>query len=54
MNFIGQGFRQLKHHRQTDRHTDRCDWKHYHAVFAGGNNGGYLQDRSAYWAPHRA
>ena len=22
---------QLEHHRQTDRHTDRCDLMHYHA-----------------------
>ena len=23
---------------QTDRHTNRCDWKYYHAAFPHGNN----------------
>ena len=32
MNFLGQGFQKLKHHRQTHRHTDRCDRMHYYAA----------------------
>jgi len=32
VNFLGQGFQQLKHYRQT--HTQTCDQKHHYATFA--------------------
>jgi len=39
MNVLGEGFQTLEHYRQTDwqtdRQTDRYDWKHYHTAFAG-------------------
>jgi len=42
MKLLGQGVQKLEHYRQidrqTDRHTDRCDCKHYHVAFAGGKN----------------
>ena len=37
MNFLGQSYQELDHHRQTDRQTDRCDWKHYHVALAADN-----------------
>ena len=42
MNFVGQGFEfKLEHYEWTDRQTDRCDRKDYHAAFAGDNNNYY-------------
>jgi len=38
MNFLGQDCQKLEHCRQTDRHTDRHDWKQYHAEFVCGHN----------------
>jgi len=39
MNFLGQGIQELpEYYRQTDRQTDKCNWEHHYATFAGGKN----------------
>ena len=36
MKFLCEGVQKLSH-EQTDRQTDRYDWKHYQPAYAGGN-----------------
>jgi len=44
--FLGESFQKLEHYRQTDRHIDRCNGKHYHTSLAGGKKSrGYASPR---------